>query len=104
MGAWLANNIGVLVTLGVIAAGVIAAWAVNNFRINALTEQNKLFAERLREAEQELHKHESNTALHLDPNRDKKIWEDFKAENTRRFDRVEEKLDRIMIHTPPTAT
>lgn len=54
----------------------------------------------VKELKDEVHKHQGNTAIHIDPNRDKEIWANFQHENTRRFDRLEEKVDRIAIYLP----
>ncbi len=86
---WISHNLAFVV----LAAGVIGAWAVNNYRINALEA-------RLIELAKEVHIHQSNTQLHIDPSRDHAIWQTFKDEMNRRLDTIDGKIDKLMLVQP----
>jgi hypothetical protein len=87
---WVSHNLPLIM----IVAGVIAAWAVNNYRL-------KNHEIRLHDVEKEVHEHQSNTALHIDPARDHAIWAGFQNEVTRRFDGIDRKIDKLMLVQQP---
>jgi len=97
---WLANNLGVVITLLVLGVGVIGAWALNSYRIKSLEGANEGLVNEITAVQKELTEHRLNTSLHLDPNRDQAIWREFKEENMRRFDGIERKLDKLMLVAP----
>ena len=115
MNNWLSNNVGALITAAVIIAGLIASWATNRARIENIEKSNqkcdderKELQEQFRKIEDIMYKHQANTSVHVDPERDTKRWDDFKAEISRRFDHIDSrfdttdrKIERIMIIQPP---
>jgi len=86
-----------------LAAGVIASWAVNSYRIGNLEDAKKEANNRVHELEEKMNNHIANTTLHIDPHRDKAIWEDFQGQVMRRFDGIDRKFDKVMLvlPTPP---
>lgn len=98
---WLAHNVGLVITLLTIAFGMVGTWVMYGARIAQLekdrTQQDKDF----RELRTEVLKHVADTTLHIDPHRDKQIWDDFKSEMRDGFERIEKKIERIMIQVPP---
>ncbi len=90
---WLTNNPAVVIWMITVSAGVIAGWAVNNFRI-------KSHDERLHDLETRFNEHSSDTRLHIDPARDQAIWRTFQDETSRRFDGIDRKLDKLMLVSP----
>lgn len=55
--------------------------------------------EALKEVEKDVRAHHAETSLHIDPARDRQIWADFRGEVMRGFERLEEKIERL-IHPP----
>jgi len=82
---WLSHNL----TFVLAVAGIIGTWAVMGWRLKKLEEVN-----------QQILIHMSSTALHIDPARDKAIWDGFQDDVRREFDGVNRKLDKLMLVTP----
>ena len=104
---WLSSNLGVVISMVVLAAGAIAAWAVNSYRIGNLERDKELADKRADKLEEKLNEHITNTTLHIDPHRDKVIWEEFKTQMvqsftsvTQRFDSTDRKIERIIMLLP----
>lgn len=115
---WLSNNVGVLVSLSVLFVAMVGAWYSNKARIDrleeesgrhqtertALIQQNQKDKEKLdskiEELERVVQSHTSDTRLHIDPSRDEKRWDDLKGEIFRRFDKMEGKIEKLMIIYP----
>lgn len=105
---WLANNIGVIITAAVVVLGVVSTWVLYGADIRQL-KADKVRAEKEKEKQDKvieelktaLSMHSADTTLHIDPHRDEKRWDDFKNESWRRFDRVEEKIEKLMLVQAP---
>lgn len=97
---WLANNLGVVISLAVLLFAGIGAWYSNGARISRLEEKLDSADKAHSNLAESVTTHLSNTAIHIDPARDKKIWEDFKGEAMRRFDRLDDKMDKMMLIHP----
>ncbi len=85
---WLSHNLPFVLAV----AGIIGTWAVMGWRIK-----------RLEVIAVQFQLHAANTSLHIDPARDKAIWDDFQDGVRREFDGVNRKLDKLMLvqPTPP---
>src|SRR5213080_129314 len=118
MAQWFVNNI--FPILSVLAAIIlaVAGWKLLAYRVAQLeawksehkeeciaraaqVQRDKERADaKLDELETVIQSHISNTQLHIDPNRDKAIWEEFKEGNRREFETVNRKLDKLMLIQP----
>lgn len=112
---WLTRNFGMVAYgLGVLIA-VVTAVAVIRGRVSRLEEKDggrdgeqAKQDERIKELEERVRIHQSDTTLHIDPHRDEKRWDDFKGELFgkidmlyQRFDATDRKMERLMVYTPP---
>jgi len=92
---WLSHNLGaVLIALGGVG-GLIATWVLYGARLTSLEGGYK-------ELKDEVHEHQSNPAIHIDPARDKRFFDDFQRVMEKRFDRIEERLDKALVNIPPS--
>ena len=98
---WLAQNVVTILALSAFVGGLITTWVLYGADIRQLKKDSERQGSEHDELAREVRKHQSDTSLHLDPNRDKKIWEDFQRENARRFDRLEEKIEKLMLVAHP---
>lgn len=73
------------------------ATRVGDLERQSASEDN--LKESLKEIEKAMRAHHADTALHIDPQRDRQIWADFKSEVMRGFVRVEEKIEKLLA--PP---
>lgn len=68
--------------------------------LERLSSSEASLKETLREIQKSVQAHHADTALHIDPARDKQIWSDFRSEVMRGLERLEEKVDKVekLIH------
>lgn len=98
---WISNNVGALISAVILVFGLVATWVLYGADIKQLKIDKNELKLNLAELEKVVSIHKSDTSLHIDPHRDEKRWDDFKAEIMRRFDGMEGKIEKIMVITPP---
>lgn len=91
---WFVHNLGALAAIVVPSVVVIGALYLYGARITALETGHK-------ELKDEVHLHQSDKAIHIDPNRDKQIWDTFQREIMRRLDQIDERLDKALLNIRP---
>lgn len=98
---WITNNIGVLIALGVLVFGLVGTWVKYGSDITQLKKDADKSETKVEKLGDDLRLHLSDTSLHIDPARDEKRWAEFKGEILRRLDRLEEKIEKLMIVQHP---
>ena len=78
MKTWIVNNFGFVMTLFLLVASFMTQW---NVMVQAV--------ERINIIEQEFRRHENDSRVHRDPDRDERRWQDLML----RLDRIERKID-----------
>lgn len=109
---WLLNNVGVLIGLIIAALGAlvtsVTTRVLHSARLDAIETglvrrdaEQKIRDEEFKELQIAMHLHQSSTKLHIDPDRDKQIWDTFGTEMRANIKRLEEKIDRVLMNLPP---
>jgi hypothetical protein len=105
---WLSHNLGVVISLASIFVVLVGAFYANRAKIESQGEKIKALEDHIKDLETKVDKHQANSLIHIDPDRDKRAWDDFRREIFERFDGVgqrfdttDRKLERLMIVTPP---
>lgn len=98
---WLSHNLGSVIILASFLLAGMGAWYHNNSRIGRLEEKEESKEDEVRELRMRIDKHIEDTTLHIDPQRDQRSWDDLKGEMRAGFERIEKKIERLMVYTPP---
>lgn len=98
---WIINNLGAMIALVGVVFGLVATYVLYGADIKQLKKDSERLDGEHRELQKQVQGHNADTSLHIDPHRDKRIWDEFKSETFRRFDRLEEKIEKLMITVPP---
>lgn len=101
MGDWLSHNTGTVVSVMAMLVAMVIAWATNSARIGQQEKESERLNQALKELADDVDAHRGDTALHIDPHRDQRMWDDMKNEMRTGFDRVEKKIEKLMLITPP---
>jgi hypothetical protein len=105
---WLSNNIGTVIAVIVAGCGLITTWVLYGADIRQLKLDRDQLKADLHATQEELKLHMANITIHLDPYRDERRWTEFRDGIfqrfdgfTGRFDGVDRKIERLMLHVPP---
>lgn len=86
---WLKDNAVGLFGVLVVIVGFYAGYVRLEERVSALVKTADESSEQIKSVSGALIQHERDTSRHVDPVRDKELWDDLK----RRLQRIEDKLD-----------
>ena len=87
---WLKDNTVGMIGLAVLVVGAFMAYAKLESKVDALSKSVDTNSSHIETNYNKIEAHEKDTSRHIDPQRDKELWDDLK----RRLQRIEEKLDK----------